>query len=54
MTDGDGERVGGIGGLRYFIKAEQARDHLLDLVQHFPTKTRWSRTLRLIHGYPLK
>jgi len=29
-------------------------DHLLDLVQHFPTKTRWRRTLRLIHGYPLK
>ena len=28
-------------------------DHLLDLVQHFPTKTRWRRTLRLIHGYPL-
>jgi signal peptidase I len=29
-------------------------DHLLDLVQHFPTKTRWNRTLRLVHGYPLK
>jgi signal peptidase I len=28
-------------------------DHLLDLVQHFPTKTRWRRTFRLIHGYPL-
>jgi signal peptidase I len=28
-------------------------DHLLDLVQHFPSKTRWSRTFRLIHGYPL-
>jgi signal peptidase I len=28
-------------------------DHLLDLVQHFPTKTRWKRTFRLIHGYPL-
>ena len=28
--------------------------HLLDLVQHFPTKTRWRRTFRLIHGYPLK
>jgi signal peptidase I len=28
-------------------------EHLLDLVQHFPTKTRWSRTLRLIRGYPL-
>lgn len=29
-------------------------DHMLDLVQHFPTKTRWRRTFRLIHGYPLK
>ena len=28
-------------------------DHLLDLVQHFPTKTCWKRTFRLIHGYPL-
>ena len=28
--------------------------HLLDMVVHFPTKTRWNRTLRLIHGYPLK
>jgi signal peptidase I len=28
-------------------------DHLLDLVQHFPTKTRWKRTFRLIHAYPL-
>ncbi len=27
--------------------------HLVDLIEHFPTKTRWSRTLRLIHGYPL-
>ena len=29
-------------------------DHLVDLVTHFPTKTRWQRTLHLIHGYPLK
>ncbi len=28
-------------------------EHLLDLVQHFPTKTRWRRTFRLIRGYPL-
>ena len=28
-------------------------DHLLDLVQHFPSKTRWRRTFNLIHGYPL-
>jgi signal peptidase I len=28
--------------------------HLLDMVTHFPTKTRWNRSLRLIHGYPLK
>jgi signal peptidase I len=27
--------------------------HLLDLVMHFPTKTRWRRTFKLIHGYPL-
>ena len=27
--------------------------HLLDLIQHFPTKTRWRRTLNLIRGYPL-
>jgi signal peptidase I len=29
-------------------------DHIIDLVTHFPTKTRWKRTLNLIHGYPLK
>jgi signal peptidase I len=29
-------------------------DHFLDLIKHFPTKTRWNRTFRLIHGYPLK
>jgi signal peptidase I len=29
-------------------------DHMLDLVKHFPTKTRWKRTFQLIHGYPLK
>lgn len=28
-------------------------DHMLDLLKHFPTKTRWRRTFRLIHGYPL-
>ena len=27
--------------------------HLADLFEHFPTKTRWNRTLRLVHGYPL-
>ncbi len=27
--------------------------HIVDLILHFPTKTRWNRTLRLIHGYPL-
>ena len=31
-----------------------AFDHLLDMVLHFPTKTRWNRTFRWIHGYPLK
>jgi signal peptidase I len=29
-------------------------DHIVDVVAHFFTKTRWSRTFRLIHGYPLK
>ena len=29
-------------------------DHIIDLIQHFPTKTRWRRSFRLIHGYPLK
>jgi signal peptidase I len=29
-------------------------DHILDLVSHFPTKTRWKRTFRLIRGYPLQ
>jgi len=28
-------------------------DHLIDVVTHFFTKTRWSRTFNLIHGYPL-
>ncbi len=28
--------------------------HLIDVVIHFPTKTRWSRTLRLIHSYPVQ
>ena len=27
--------------------------HLVDLSLHFFTKTRWNRTLKLIHGYPL-
>ncbi len=28
--------------------------HLVDVVIHFPTKTRWSRTFKLIRGYPVK
>jgi len=32
VADRNGERVGGVGGLRNFIEPEQARDHLLDLV----------------------
>lgn len=28
--------------------------HLLDMVEHFPTKTRWNRTFSLIRGYPLQ
>ncbi len=27
--------------------------HLLDVVEHFPSKTRWRRTFQLIRGYPL-
>jgi signal peptidase I len=27
--------------------------HILDLLEHFPSKTRWNRTFRLIHSYPL-
>jgi hypothetical protein len=29
-------------------------DHMVDVVTHFFTKTRWSRTLKMIHGYPLE
>jgi signal peptidase I len=29
-------------------------DHVVDLVTHFFTKTRWRRTLNLIHGYPIQ
>jgi signal peptidase I len=29
-------------------------DHLVDLAEHFFTKTRWRRTLKLIHGYPVQ
>ncbi|MGA2593881.1 MAG: signal peptidase I [Bryobacteraceae bacterium] len=28
-------------------------DHLIDLMLHFFTKTRWERTFRLVHGYPV-
>ncbi len=28
-------------------------DHLVDLAEHFFTKTRWSRTFRLVRPYPL-
>ena len=28
--------------------------HLIDIVIHFPTKTRWRRTLNLIHSYPVQ
>jgi len=27
-------------------------EHWIDLAKNFPTKTRWSRTLKLIHGFP--
>jgi signal peptidase I len=29
-------------------------DHIIDVITHFFTKTRWGRTFKLIHGYPLK
>jgi signal peptidase I len=29
-------------------------DHIMDLAAHFFTKTRWSRTFNLIHGYPVQ
>ena len=29
-------------------------NHFFDLLKNFPSKTRWSRTFRLIHGYPLR
>ena len=29
-------------------------DHIIDVASHFLTKTRWSRTFKLIRGYPLK
>ncbi len=29
-------------------------DHIVDVVTHFFTKTRWTRTFKLIHGYNLK
>jgi len=28
--------------------------HIFDVIAHFFTKTRWERTFRLIHGYPLR
>ena len=27
--------------------------HLIDMIIHFPTKTRWSRSLNLIHSHPV-
>ncbi|MDQ6708778.1 MAG: signal peptidase I [Acidobacteriota bacterium] len=29
-------------------------DHIKDLALHFFTKTRWNRTLNLVHGYPVR
>ena len=28
-------------------------DHITDMVLHFFSKTRWSRTMKLVHSYPL-
>jgi signal peptidase I len=29
-------------------------DHLLDIALHFPAKTRWHRTLQMVHSYPVQ
>jgi signal peptidase I len=29
-------------------------DHIMDVITHFFTKTRWNRTFKLIRGYPLQ
>ena len=29
-------------------------DHIIDVVTHFFTKTRWNRTFKLVRGYPLQ
>ena len=29
-------------------------DHIVDVITHFFTKTRWNRTFKLIRGYPLQ
>jgi signal peptidase I len=29
-------------------------DHIIDVITHFFTKTRWNRTFKLIRGYPLQ
>ena len=36
------------------MKGNIGVDHMVDVVTHFFTKTRWSRTLKMIHGYPLE
>jgi signal peptidase I len=33
---------------------QDSLDHIVDVIQHLFTKTRWARCFRLIHGYPLK
>lgn len=42
----------------YDAPTEDLRDynvhHLIDLAKNFFSKTRWERTLKLIHGYPLQ
>ena len=42
----------------YDAPTEDLRDysihHVIDLAQHFFTKTRWERTLLLVRGYPLQ
>jgi signal peptidase I len=31
-----------------------SKDHILDLARNFFSKTRWNRTFRLIHAYPIE
>jgi len=36
-----------------YVNPNPSLDHISDMVLHFFTKTRWNRTMKFIHGYPL-